>query len=631
MTLPVGRAIAAATLGGMAGALFLAVFYALWPGHRIEFDRDTPRLLLRGIHPPERDNATQLTFAWTQADMALRLPGLDRSVEWVAELRLRAARPNSDDAPDLAFYADGVLLMTRRASNEWEVVRVTIPARPDRRRGVLLTMVASRTFVPGPGDQRSLGVQLDTFSLTPAGIVLPPRRAFAGAALAAAFLGAAAALIGVIPVSAVGAGVLTAAGAASQIARGFAPHTEYPLDMAWAALWIAVALVAGARAVEWMRRTPLRNTARFAAVFSACALLFKLLVLLHPDMPVGDAMFHAHRFQGVLAGTIYFTSMAPGNYLFPYAPGLYLFSALFAGLVDRGAADMALLRIIVASVDAAAALAVYYVAARHWRDRITGAVAVALYHLIPLQFSAMTTGNLTNAFAQSLSVVALALIVSRGNALGRPVRVAALTLALTAAFVSHTSTFPLLMAAAVFAGALYVVRGDEGVKRAGWAVLVAAAAAFVLAVVLYYAHFLDTYRTEFARISAETASAAPDAGGRSINARLATVPYYLSAYFGWGVLLLAAYGCWRLWASAARDRLSLGIAGWALSCLVFMAIGILTPVDMRYYLAAIPALALAGGFGAARLWAAYGHYRGVGVILMAWAVRAGTVAWWRSL
>jgi hypothetical protein len=629
--MPLGRAVAAGALGGMAGALFLAIFYAAGPALRIEFDRDLPRLLVRGAYAPEREAATGLTFAWTQADMAIRLPGLDRSVEWVLDLRVRAARANPDDNPELAFYADGVLIMTRRAASNWEHVQVTIPARPDRRRGALMSMQVSRTFVPGPGDQRSLGVQVDAVTLTPAGIALPPRRAFAGAAGAAALLGAAAALVGVIPTSAVGAAVLVGAGAASQIARGFGPHTTYPLTMALAAAWIALALVLGARVTERATRQALRNTARFAAVFSACALLFKLLVLLHPDMPVGDAMFHAHRFQGVLGGTIYFTSIAPGNYLFPYAPGLYLFAAPFAGLVDRGVSDMALLRTIVASVDALAALALYYVAARRWNGRMAGAVAVALYHLIPLQFSAMTTGNLTNAFAQSVSLGALALMVSTRVSRARPAWVAALTLVLTAAFVSHTSTFPLLMGAAVLAGGLFVLRGGSAVRATGSAVLLAAAAAFTLAIVLYYAHFGETYRTEFARISAETTAAAPDAGGRSIGQRFGTVPYYLSTYFGWPVLLLAAYGAWRLWQSGARDRLTLALAGWALSCLAFMAIGILTPVDMRYYLAAIPALALAAGFGAASAWHAGGHFRGVGVILMAWSVRLGTLAWWRSI
>ena len=96
-----------------------------------------------------------------------------------------------------------------------------------------------------------------------------------------------------------------------------------------------------------LRGEPFRNTAKFAIAFTAAAFLLELLVLLHPDMPIGDALFHAHRFQDVLGGRYYFTSIAPGNYQFPYAPGLYVFAIPFAGLVRRGVADMTLLRTIV--------------------------------------------------------------------------------------------------------------------------------------------------------------------------------------------------------------------------------------------------------------------------------------------
>jgi hypothetical protein len=75
------------------------------------------------------------------------------------------------------------------------------------------------------------------------------------------------------------------------------------------------------------------------------------MVLLHPDTPVGDALFQAHRFQEVVGGRWLFTSVAPGGYQFPYAPGLYVFALPFAGLVTRGVADMTLLRIIVVLTD----------------------------------------------------------------------------------------------------------------------------------------------------------------------------------------------------------------------------------------------------------------------------------------
>ena len=184
-----------------------------------------------------------------------------------------------------------------------------------------------------------------------------------------------------------------------------------------------------------IRRQPYRQTAKFAIGFSGAALLLKLLVLLHPNMPIGDALFHAHRFHEVLDGRWYFTSIAPGNYRFPYAPGLYVFAIPFAGLVRRGAADMTVLRTIVCVADVLAGLLLYSLTTRIRGDRLSGAVAVALYQLVPLGFGVITVGNLTNAFAQALAIAGLALIASPTLRFERRAMVAALVLTLGVASV----------------------------------------------------------------------------------------------------------------------------------------------------------------------------------------------------
>ncbi len=630
MSRVLARAVSAAVIGALSGAAWLALFYILQPGLVIEFDTNPPRLV-RGVHDAEREPGTGRTFAWTQQDMALRLPGLDRSVQWVMSLRLGAGRADARDLPELTFYADGRQLLSLPAPGPFEDVQVTIPASSDRRRGVLVSMRSSSTFVPGPTDQRALGVMVDRVALSAAGVALPPRRAFAGATATGAALGAAVALIGVTSAAAVGSAVVLSAGAAALIARGFGPETAYPLDVATAAAWIGVLLVVFTRVVDSMRREPLRNTARFAAAFTVGALFLKLSVLLHPDMPIGDAMFHAHRFQGVLAGNYYFTSIAPGNYLFPYPPGLYVFATPFAGLVAHGAPHMTLLRIIVLSVDAIAAVLLYPAVARAWSNRVAAAIAVALYHLIPLEFGVVTTGNLTNAFAQSLAVMALAAISAPSVRIARPGSVAILAALLAAAFMSHTSTFPLLFLSTVLAAGLFLWKGNADLRTSGVAVLAAASVAFVVAVVVYYAHFGETYRTELARIGAETATAAPDAGGRGIGQRLATVPYYLELNFGVPALVLAAVGTWRLWITGARDRLTLATAGWALACLLFLAVGMFTPVDMRYYFASIPALAVAGAWGAAYLWSKHGGPRAGALALLSWVLWVAVIRWWDAI
>jgi hypothetical protein len=161
----------------------------------------------------------------------------------------------------------------------------------------------------------------------------------------------------------------------------------------------------------------------------------------------------------------------------------------------------------------------------------------------------------------------------------------------------------------VLTAAVFFWRGGRTLRSPSRAVLLATAVAVFLAVALYYAHFMDTYNTQLARIGAETAAAAPDAGGRGILARLISVPRYLDLYFGIPVLVLAGWGAGVMWRTARTDRLTLAIAGWTLACLAFLVLGVLTPVDMRYYLAAIPVIAIVAGTGASAAWRHGGRSR----------------------
>jgi hypothetical protein len=629
----VGRAAAAAILGALVGAAWAAVLYAWHPAFTIEFDRDVPRNV-SGIYGPERDPATGRTFAWTGEDALVRLPGLDRRVQWTLSLRVRGGRTLPAANPAIAILADGVTLETRDTGVDFQDVTLAIPARPDRR-GLILGLRSSATFVPGPGDPRSLGVMLDRLSIAPAGVVLVPRPALDGAALSSAAMGAAMALLGMTPASAIGAAVLLGAGDAAVVTRGFGPFTDYPSVIVRLAVWIAVGVI-GLSLLVQSRRRPLRNTAKFAGAFSAAALFLKLIVLLHPNMGVGDAMFHAHRFQGVLAGNLYFTSIAPGGYSFPYPPGLYVFASMFAGLVRRGAGDMALLRIVCTTADAAAGLLLYGVITRIWGNRLAGAMAVAIYHLMPLSFGVLATGNLTNSFAQSVSVAALAIMAWPFTPRARWGGAALLAAALLVAFLSHTGTLATLFVSAILIAALFLLRGGGDLTRAGTAIAVATLAAAAIAVAVYYAHFMPTYRAEFARIGHETVTAAPDAGGRTIGDRLRLVPYSLGIYVGAPVLLFALLGAGAMARRARGDRLTLTVGGWTLACLFFLALGLLTPVDMRYYLAALPALAIAAGLGAAWAWSeAWPMHRRLwrltAALFLAATISTGFHAWWNAL
>jgi len=639
-----GRALAAAILAGLFGAAWVSLFYAWQPDVNIEFDRDLPRNLT-GVYPPERDRAANLTFAWTGADAVLRLPGLDRRLPWMLNIRVRGARPILPDNPDLTVIVDGANEQTIHTTPDFADVRIRIPARPERR-GIVIGLRSSKTFVPGPSDPRPLGVMLDRLLLTPEGIVLVPDAALKATSLSAAAMGAAFALVGVTAGSAIGGAVLLGAGIGAVMARGFAPFSDYPSIALRLSFWIALGLASLSLGVERWRGRALRNTARFAAIFSASALLLKLAVLLHPNMPVGDAMFHAHRFESVLAGHLYFTSIAPGGYAFPYPPGLYVFASAFAGLVRRGAPDMALLRIVTTTVDCAFGLLLYWVVARDWDDRLAGAMAVAIYHLIPLNFGVLTTGNLTNAFAQSVAIGALAVMAAPALSTRATPMTVVLTSVMAVAFMSHTGTIAILFVTGICTALLFAFRGGGSLRSASRAILIATLAAAVIAVALYYAWFTDTYRAEFARIGHETVTAAPDVGGRTITDRLRLVPYEVAIYIGAPVLLFAFLGAVELVrrrkaassavASAEADRLTLTLGGWMTSCFAFFVLGMLTPVDMRYYLAALPALAIAAGDGATWAWndgwpLHRQLWRLAAAVFLAGTISTGFHNWWSVL
>ena len=195
---------------------------------------------------------------------------------------------------------------------------------------------------------------------------------------------------------------------------------------------------------------------------------------------------------------------------------------------------MALLRTIVVCVDAIAAATAVLSPWHRSEPAARRRLAVVLYHLTPLDYRIATVGNLTNAFAQSLAVVAFAVVATPAWSGRRGLFSAAVfTAMLTYAFVSHTSTFAVVSVAGdAIGGAVSVLGKPARLRRAGITASVAVGVAIVAAVVLYYAHFGETYRTEWARISTETAAAAPDAGGRGIPQRMASVPRYLHLYFG---------------------------------------------------------------------------------------------------
>ena len=642
------RAIAIAALGAIGGAACVAAAYAFRPAFTLEMDADLPRNVT-GMYPPEYVPGGA-SFAWTGRSARVSLQGLDRRVAWTCTVRIRGGRSAPLTQPTVEVTVDGATAASAITTNEFVDLDVPVPPSFERR-GLSLTILSSSAFVPGPGDPRELGVQVDRLQCRPAGsaIALPPRRAYVAGMLAGGIFGAAFASIGITAGSAVGAVLLLAFAQGFPLSSGPGPFNVYADRMPWLALWIAAGMVVVVKALEWPRRPPLRQTARFAIAFAAAALYLKLLALLHPAKPLVDAVFQAHRLQWVLDGRYYFTQLMPSGVQFPYAIALYVFAAPWSAVTRD---YVSLLRIVVCVTECVAGATLYAAVVRTWGDRLAGAIAVALFAVIPTSYWVIGNANLTNAFGQSVALLAITLVVVWALQGGTPIQIVAWTLVIALALLSHVSTFATLGLTLALMVVLFWWSGTPVLRRAARGLLIATALAGIFSVAIYYGHFMDVYTAALkvrAGGTAATAPAAPAPGTPSASTeepagplvRFARSTDVVRSAIGLPIVVLAAAGIWLVWRRRSRDPLTLALMAWGATFVLFFAAALMRVETQfqRYSLefvqrvafAASPAFVVLAAAAAAWGWRSGKSLRVVAAIALAAAMSLGLrewAAWW---
>jgi hypothetical protein len=611
------RSIGAALLCGLAFGTLLVTAYPRQLPIPLAGDPGSP-FATQGFYSLER--GAGVSFAWTGQRAQISLPGVDRRVEWRWSARVLPWRPPNQRAT-VRVAVDGVVQFTQTLGPGPAAIEVLLPPRPGTT-GATLTIDTSPVFVPGPGDRRELGVAIESPTIVRTeGRPLPPPTAIAYGAGSILLIGVALAFVELPWTWALGALLASGSALVLLFQRGFAAHTSYPWRTAVLAAGIGTGVVLSARVLEWLRASRLSASACAVAAFSAVASYLKLLILLHPTAPFGDGIFHAHRFEYVLHGRFYFTSIAPGNYSFPYPILLYLVAAPFSWLAHDTVERAALLRIVVTVADAGAGATLYWMIVRSTANRYAGLGAVFWYHLIPMTAWIMTWGNLTNAFGQTLFVASVAAVVAVPVDRNRR-SMLVLTALAAAALLSHPSTCAILMVVLGVTTVLYAWRGGSLLAGSAFAIRSATIAAGLIALVVYYGWFPALYARELSRVVAESgthlASAAPDS---PISSRLALIPTLAGEYLGWPALIAAAVGAWRIRVDVQDPRLAWLLAGWAGACVLFLFLGVVTPVQMRTHFALFPAMAVSAAFGC--LWA----WRGSLPLRVGAMIIMGTAAW----
>jgi hypothetical protein len=546
--------------------------------------------------------------------------------------------------PDVTVSVDGLIAAVHRTGNEYADITVPLPARP-RASGAALTLTVSNTFVPGPSDKRALGVMIDRAKCSPepGSGVRPPMRSIVAAAAGAAVFGAGLALIGLGALGTALGLALLASLQAVPLHLGFGIFGDYTDRALWLAVWIAAAMVITVRGGERLRRCPFTTSGRIVIAIAAGALYLKLLALTHPAKLPIDVVFHAHRLQWVLDGRLFFTQPMPSGVRFPYAVGLYVFSAPFTLLTDDYAL---LLRVVVTAAEAVGALLVYLLVSRVWQDHLAAVMASSLFHFVPRTYEIVGNANLTNAFGQSLAlgVLAAAVLWPLGRVSWRSV--SAFTVITACALLSHISVLTTLGVILMSLALLYWWRGGPALRAPASIIVTGLAAATLLSVVLYYGHFGDAYRSAMrVRAAAPAADTAPSSTAASQNSGQPTVTAKVMeagrltvAAIGLPIFLLSLGGYVPFLARGIGDRLSLAVLALLITLVALTGAVVLTPVERSFQRDAAefitpithapnPAAINLAGAGAAAAWRAGWAGRLAGTALMVAAAHVGFTCW----
>jgi hypothetical protein len=627
------RVLLGAILGAALGPTALVIVNSINSGVHLEMDRDASAVL-RGLYDVER--AGTMTFAWTRRQTTLTLPGLDRRRDWSCRIVLRAGRPDPTTTPQVTVAVDGATVAREQTTNDWTELAFKLPARAYGP-GAVVTLTASSTFQPSAEDSRPLGVMLDRWICEPAraGVVWPPVQSLAAAAMGLAAIGAACALVGLMPLALTAGLVVTAIAQAIPLSWEVGPFSSYLARVPWLAVWIGGMAAVMARLLGW-RFSSLSGPARLVVALSAAVLYIKLLALLHPSKLVVDAVFHAHRLDWVMTGRYFFTQPLPSGVQFPYAIGLYVFAAPWTAIARD---HVALLRIVVMAAEVFAGALLYPMISRSRNDGLAGVMAVVLFSAVPLSFWTIGNANLTNVFGQAVALVTIASIALwslQSRAIGTWLGLWLLT---SLALLSHVSTFAMLVTTLVAAAILFRWRGGKPLAVPSRVIMIITILAVIFAVATYYRHFGEAYQ-RLGRVSAASAASTPQPAQTPhapIYERVGDALFLSARAINWPILVLAIGGL----AAFVRDkgnRLAWLLGAWGVAYAVFLGVAVLTPVAGpferyaaefvgRVVYGTYPAAVILAAVGFASAWRAGGAWRLAAAALAGWAFAVASQDW----
>ena len=586
--------IVAAAVGAFAFAT-TSLVYRRGGAILIDFERGYEGAFVDGF--PPREGTEGKYFRWTDDATYVELRHLPTKGTSEAEVRLRTIRPEGEPLPSLAFNANGVTVHRAAALPGVVTYHFRLPSSSSR----LRIGIESETFEAGGG--RKLGVQVLGIRLKLPDEIPSFEEPALWMSLSAILLLAAGLASGLsFPIAVLAAVVLTVP-FVYLLGREAVRFSTYPRDVALLTVstLAAAALLRGVlNRLGWLH--PSERT--LATALLALLLLVKMSALSYPLMLSSDADFQANRMGALLHGNWHPTSVTQHQppFRIPYPVALF---AVTAPLAKVGMDLVPALEITTGLFDVLVSGLLMFLGWRCFDDFRAGATAAVLYQLVPMNALSFSAGNFTNLFAVSMLTCAFTFLV-----------VSAVTGTGVSTLLALTAHFGMLLEGVVLWPLWLVLlwMTPKPVKDLRALLTGAFLASFLLAGI-YYLGYLELFTSQLPR----ALSGSPGVDGANGLALL-----LLGEQLGWVFVATAFLGSLISIRQPLAGGFSTLASGWLATTLFFFAVDLWTGLEIRYWLQAIPLLALFSGlylsrafsrsaFGKAAAFAALAYMGFVGI------------------
>ena len=399
--------------------------YQARPTERVEIgDAAHDTALVRSFYGPERQAAADggARYRWSRGAGRIVFPGIGRGALHLDLVMSSALNPSHT----VRVLANGGAVGQVELTPAFAPYGIDVPASL-MQGGSLIVTLDAQPYTP-PGEQRTLGVAVQSITVRPVGdgLALPPARIalslWVGAlcvalALWIAGLGGLGALLG--------ATLVAGAMACFLIANRLFLTTDAGGIVRAGALMVAVTAAVRFALAPLCRRLGLATTARdvrWLAVIAGSVLALRFAGVLHPSIVIVDLKFHLHRLADVADRhtlLLPIQSAEFGGRTVLYAPTPYLFMLPFSWLIrDR----TLLLFLFSLGVDLARFCVLWLVARRVTRDLLTANLVVLTMALMPVGWIVYSWGTFANIFAEGMLTLLFALLALAYDRLAGPRR-----------------------------------------------------------------------------------------------------------------------------------------------------------------------------------------------------------------